>query len=69
MRKALLVFPEFPTFSYWNFRLAHGQIFPKNEFGYAKGVMPPVGLLCIAGPISQRYGRANVRLIDDGIMT
>jgi radical SAM superfamily enzyme YgiQ (UPF0313 family) len=27
-------------------------------------VIPPLGLLCIAGPISERYGRANVRLVD-----
>ncbi len=64
MRKAILIYPEFPTCSYWNFRLAQGRIFPRNEFNYAKGVMPPLGLLCIAGPISERYGRANVRLVD-----
>ena len=64
MRKAILIYPEFPKASYWNFRAAHERIFPKNEFGYAKGVIPPLGLLCIVGPIADRYGRANVRLID-----
>jgi radical SAM superfamily enzyme YgiQ (UPF0313 family) len=67
MPNALLVYPEFPLDSYWNFRLAHEQLFPRNRFGYAKGVMPPLGLLSIAGPISERYGRQNVRLIDMNI--
>jgi len=63
-KKALLVYPEFPTHTYWNFKLMREKIFGKNKYGKAKANFPPLGLLCIAVPIAEVYGRENVRLID-----
>jgi len=63
-RKALLVYPEFPGNSYWNFKEMHGMLLPPNRYGYPKAMMPPLGLLCIIGPIRRRYGEGRVRLVD-----
>ena len=63
-RRALLVYPEFPANSYWNFKQMHEILMGTNKHGYAKAMMPPLGLLCIAGPIRERYGAGNLRLID-----
>ncbi len=63
-RTALLVYPEFPMESYWNFREMHRILLGENRWGYPKAMMPPLGLLCIIGPIRERYGRENVRFID-----
>jgi len=61
---ALLVYPEFPGNSYWNFRQMHRMLLPLNRYGYPKAMMPPLGLLCIIGPIRKRYGEGNIRLVD-----
>jgi len=63
-KRALMIYPEFPINSYWNFRHLHDLLLPKNRFGYPKSNQPPLGLLCIAPMLSEYYGRDNVRLID-----
>ena len=68
-RKALLVYPEFPIDSFWNYRLLYEKIFPKNQYGFPKSGFPPLGLLCIANVISAAYGRKNVRLIDMNVQS
>jgi radical SAM superfamily enzyme YgiQ (UPF0313 family) len=63
-RRALLVYPEFPVDSYWNFRRMHGLLLPLNRHGYPKAMMPPLGLMCILPVVREKYGEGNVRLVD-----
>jgi len=66
-RRALLVYPEFPEDSYLNFGPMHRLLMPLNRHGFPKTMMPPLGLICILGPIRERYGQDRVRLIDMNI--
>lgn len=67
-RKALLVYPEFPGDSFWNFKYINSKFMLKNEFGTPKGNMPPLGLLSIAPIIEKSYGRENIRIIDNNLL-
>ncbi|MDH4262272.1 MAG: B12-binding domain-containing radical SAM protein [Spirochaetia bacterium] len=67
-RKALLVYPEFPEESFWNFRYLNSKFMLKSEFGTPKGNMPPLGLLSIAPVLEKWYGRENIRIIDMNIL-
>lgn len=67
IRKALLVYPEFPEHSFWNFKYINSKFLLKNEFGTPKGNMPPLGILSIAPVIARWYGRENIRIIDNNL--
>ena len=55
-RKALLVYPEFPIDSFWNYRLLYEKIFPKTNTVSPKADFPRSD--CYVSPMSlaQRMG-------------
>jgi len=64
-KKAILVYPQFHTKTFWSFKQTLAKYIRKNEFGLPKASLPPLGLMGLYNHLKPYYD--DIELIDRNV--